>query len=148
MQKLATESGTGVLVFNEKGEVLVLTASEWKARPDRSLKPDLPGGAVDPGETERDGVKRELFEEAGISVDLGQFTLAYTKTIFFEPKNTSVSRFLYFAFLDYTPEVTLSWEHCAYEWVSPRVLIEKFENRPFYKEAIDYCFTVGLITSA
>lgn len=145
MQKTISESGTGVLVFNEKHEVLVLTVSEWKARPDRSLKPDLPGGAVEPGETERDGVKRELFEEAGIDINPEQLQLVYTKTEFFAPKNTSVSRFLYFAFLDYTPEVTISWEHAASEWVPLEALAEKFEHRPFYKEALEYCFSNHLL---
>ena len=145
MSKVTIESGTGVLVFNEKNEVLVLTSSEWKERPDRSLMPDLPGGAVELGETEVVGIKRELFEEAGIDLGVEQFQLAYTKTMFYEPKNESISKFLYLAFLNHTPEVTISWEHSAYEWVPLKDVAEKLDHRPFYKEALDYCFSNGLL---
>lgn len=56
--------GVGGVVFNERGELLVV--SEWYRR-DRS-KPyyKLPGGALLPGEHLIAGVKREVLEETGI----------------------------------------------------------------------------------
>ncbi len=59
--------GVGGVVFNERGELLVV--SEWYRR-DRS-KPyyKLPGGALLPGEHLIHGVKREVLEETGIHAD-------------------------------------------------------------------------------
>ena len=148
MSETITESGVGVLLINEKNEALVLTISEYKACPERSFKPDLPGGIVDPGETPLDAVKRELFEEAAINMPLDAFQLAYTKTIFVKAENKSVSKFLYIAFLDTTPDVTVSWEHASFDWVALKGITEKVEFRPFYKEAIDYAFTVGLLAAS
>lgn len=139
------ESVSKVLVINEKNEALILTVGEYKARPDKSFKPDLPGGLVDPGETELIAVKRELEEEAGVVLPAEVFTLAYAKTEQFAPESKSVTKFLYIAKLDSTPEVQISWEHSEYEWVSMDTLKNTIELRPFYREAVDYCFKIGLL---
>lgn len=139
------ESVVKVLVINDKNEVLILTVGEYKGRPDKSFKPDLPGGLVDPGESELDAVIRELREESGISVDSDLIKLLYTKTEFFELENKSVSKLLYLLKFTSTPEVTTSWEHSKYEWVSLEDLKENIELRPFYKEAVLYCFSNNLI---
>lgn len=54
--------GCGVLIENEKGQVLLQKRSdtgEWC----------VPGGALEPGETYKQAAKRELSEEVGIMVD-------------------------------------------------------------------------------
>lgn len=144
MNETIQESVAKVLLVNERQEVLVLTVGEYKARPDKSYKPDLPGGLVDPGETELIAVKRELFEEAGITIGLSEFQLAYARTQFYPAENKSVSKFLYLVFIQDTPEVTLSWEHADYAWV-PIDELTSIEFRPFYEEAVNYCFTAGLL---
>ena len=143
--KTLTDSVAKVLLINENQEALILTVGEYKQRPDKSFKPDLPGGRVDPGESELMAVKRELLEETGIDLTLDTFQLAYAKTELFAPENKSVSKFLYLAYANETPAVTISWEHSSYEWVPLEGITEKVEFRPFYKEAIDYSLAVGLL---
>ena len=145
MSKPTLEAVSKVLVVNQHNELLVLTIGEYKHRPDRSFKPDLPGGMVDPGETERNAVVRELREETGVVLSPERFDLVYAKTEFFSKENKSVSKFLYLVFLTETPEVLLSWEHAAYRWVPLSDLTSSVAFRPFYDEAIQYCFSTGLL---
>ncbi|SFB70613.1 NUDIX hydrolase [Butyrivibrio sp. YAB3001] len=54
--------GCGVLIENEKGQVLLQRRSDtgqWC----------VPGGALEPGETYIEAAKREIYEEVGIKVD-------------------------------------------------------------------------------
>ena len=145
MTKPKIESVSKSLVINDKNEVLILTIGEYKGHPEKSFKPDLPGGMVDPGETELVAGVRELQEETGIVASPDLFTLAYTKTQFFEQKNKSISRFLYIVYVPDTPEVTISWEHADYTWVSLDTLMTSVELPPFFQEAVEYCFANNLI---
>jgi len=146
MTKPKLESVAKVLVVNDSNEVLILTIGEYKAHPEKSFTPDLPGGLVDPGESELIAVRRELQEEAGIVLDENAFTLAYAQTEYFEEKHKSVSKFLYVARVEGRPEVTISWEHASYEWAPiEKVLDGSIVMRPFYKEAIEYSVSVGLL---
>lgn len=142
--EIINESVAKALVINQKHQALILTVGNYRARPDKSFKPDLPGGLVSDSETELTAVVRELQEETSIIADPSAFTLAFAKTEFFDKESKSVTKFLYILQLNDTPEVTLSWEHVEYEWMSID-LLPAIELRPFYKEAIDYCFAHTLI---
>lgn len=145
MSKPLLGSVAKVLVINEAHQALILTVGEYKGRPDKSFKPDLPGGLVDHGESELQAVVRELSEETGIVAEPAAFTLAYTKTEFFDTEHKSVTKALYLLELASIPDVTLSWEHASFEWVPLNVLMDAIELRPFYHEAIEYCFAHELI---
>ena len=145
MTNPVSETVAKVLVFNEKSEVLILTLGEHKERPEKSFKPDLPGGLVDPGETELAAVARELQEETGITAALPSFRLAYARTEFLFYVCTSVTKFLYLLALDASPALTLSWEHSGYKWVALADLMAAIDLRSFYKEAIEYCFAHKLL---
>lgn len=145
MTKPALESVAKVLAVNEKKEALILTVGEYKERPDKSFKPDLPGGLVDPGENELMAVTRELKEETGIIANPELFKLVYAETNFYAEEGKSVSKFLYLLFLTETPEVNISWEHSEFNWISLSNLMSSVEFRPFYKQAIDYCFSHRLL---
>ena len=133
------------VVINEKNEVLILTIGDYPEHPEKSFTPDLPGGLVDPGETELVAARREMQEEAGITLPEEAFTLLYARTRFIAPKHESVTQFLYIVRLETTPEVTISWEHSAYEWVPLEKLRNDIVLRPFYREAVDYGFETGLL---
>jgi len=133
------------LIVNERNEVLILTAGEYKARPDKSFKPDLPGGLVDPGESEIQAVVREIGEETGIAVGSDYAKLVYAHTELSPDKSLSVTKCLYLIFLDDTPDVTLSWEHVSYEWVPISKIGKEVKLRGFYAEAADYCLEIGLL---
>jgi mutator protein MutT len=59
--KLVIAAGVDAIVRDEQGRILITRRSddgEW----------DLPGGAVEPGETPSEGVRREVREETGLDV--------------------------------------------------------------------------------
>jgi 8-oxo-dGTP diphosphatase len=139
------ETVAKLFLLNEKDEALMLRTGEYREHPEKAHKPDLPGGLVDPNESERDAVVRELYEEAGIVIDPSLVTIGYAETAFYAEESKSVSKLLYVARLDYTPEVTVSWEHEEYEWQPANLFLEKYELRPFYKNAVAYLINNQLI---
>lgn len=138
------ESVAKALLINNMDEALILTIGEHKEQPDRSFKPDLPGGRVDPGENEHQAVVREISEETGISVVATQLVMAYSRTQFIIEESKSVTKHLFIANLIDKPHVRLSWEHSAYEWVKLESLQDQV-LRSFYDEAIEYCFSNGIL---
>lgn len=140
------ESVAKALIINSDNNVLILTLGEHKQRPEKSFKPDLPGGMVDPGESDRDGVIREVAEETSIVVDLNSAIPIYSKTEFYNNENKSVTKHLFIIQLDTNPEVQLSWEHSDYKWI-PLDELQNFELRSFYDEAIKYCFSNNIFTA-
>ena len=124
---------TKVLVRNKEGKYLVLRCSEWPDRPDRSLKPDLPGGEVDSGEDYERAAMREVKEEAGIDVsDLSPVYLnSYVNEV-----GISVNRIIFLAEANIS-EVILSWEHVEYWWSALDDLIA-LDWHDSYKKSFKY----------
>lgn len=138
------ESVAKALVINNKNEVLILTLGEHKQQPNKSYTPDLPGGSVDLGESDRDGMVREVLEETGIKVAIDSATPVYSKTEFYDSQNKSISKHLFVVRLDSTPEVVLSWEHTSYEWI-PLDDLHSIDLRSFYGEAVQYCLSRNIV---
>ena len=60
------EVAVGAVVRHE-GQLLLIR----RAKPPQAGRWSLPGGRVEPGERLRDAVAREVFEETGLTVDVG-----------------------------------------------------------------------------
>ncbi len=143
-QKTEIESIAKILIVNTQNKALVLTLGKHLQQPEKSYLPDLPGGIVDAGESEREAVIREVNEECGITLDPTGIRLAYSETAYYEKENKSVTKLLYIAYVDETPAVTLSWEHSDYRWVELDKL-QEVDMRPFFNKAIQYTIENNLI---
>lgn len=80
---------------------------------------DIPGGIVEAGETPREGVIREVFEEIGVTItDVEEI---YTGTAF---SLHGTQKSLFVAHINTQPEITLSWEHKSYEWMTKAAFLQ------------------------
>lgn len=140
----SAESVAKILIVDSDKYALILTVGEHRARPEKSFTPDLPGGMVEEGESEKEGAIRETLEEAGIILDPKDVYLVYANTEFYSREHKSTSKLLYTCRLDERPKVTFSWEHNEYEWV-PLNKISVIQFRSFYKNAIEYAITHELL---
>lgn len=126
------------------GAYLLLRSSKWEERPDRSQKPDLAGGMVEPGESIVDGAVRELQEEAGLSVQPEQLELVYAETFRSSKDGASINRSIFFAEVEGEPSVTISWEHEDYWWASASEL-RSLDIREPYPKIFAYLADIGLL---
>lgn len=63
--------GVGIYIFNEDGTKILLTQRGPGARHER-YRWEGPGGALEPGETYEQAAHREIMEELGIHIELGE----------------------------------------------------------------------------
>lgn len=143
-QQATVESIAKVLIIDNQKRGLVLTLGKHLKYPEKSFLPDLPGGIVDPGESEQLAAIREAQEECGIGLDTKNVQLAYAETAFYEKENKSITKLLHIAPVEDAPEIILSWEHSDYKWV-PIDELHTVELRPFFKQAIEYSITNQVI---
>jgi len=107
------EPTVGGVVYNPRGEVLLLRSS--KAR-DRYV---IPGGHIELGEDMEEALRREVREETGLEVfDIR--LVAIQQFVF----SDALSRRSHFIFIDYScrtdqTEVSLNEEHQEYLWARP-----------------------------
>lgn len=90
-----------------------------------SNDPDLPGGTVESGESVLAAVIREADEEAGLSIDQEAVKKLYEGT---EYSVHNMNYFLYVAKLTKRPEVTISWEHSTFDWLTRDQFLNKAKN--------------------
>ncbi len=119
------------------GKYLILRESMWPERPDRSQKPDLPGGMVESGETIYEAAIREAQEEAGIAIDEDSLLPAYTYSFFRPDKLDYGCWMLFLVELEQKPEIKLSWEHEAYMWLNAEEVLA-LEIRDPYPEVFKF----------
>lgn len=107
--------GVKALIKNREGEYLFLRRTTKLATDSNDTSWDIPGGRINPEESTLDGLKREIKEETGHTISSIPRLIA-AQDIFVEPKNMHVVRLTYIIEED-VPEVQLSSEHDAHQWV-------------------------------
>jgi len=115
----------GALIFNSRGEVLMIRTHKW------SNLWGIPGGKVKGGESSLDALRRELKEETNLDVDEVKFAVVqdciHSKEFY---------RDAHFVLLNYTCrceepyEVRLNEEANDYRWVAPGVALQMDLNTP------------------
>ncbi len=100
------------IIFREDGKFL--TMRRTATAPSRPLHWDLPGGDLEFGEDTREGIIREIREEAGLEIkDL----MVMDAISGFNDKKEFWATICYTA-KPTTPDVTLSFEHDDFRWVT------------------------------
>lgn len=87
--------------------------------------PDLPGGTIEEDESSIEAMIREVHEEAGIVLDEQTVTELYSGTDY-SRHGTHYSLFI--ATTPLRPEVVMSWEHSAYEWLDREDFLLRAKN--------------------
>lgn len=83
----------------------------------------VPAGKLEINELPEEGVRRELFEETGISLDVNAQVSSLGQLYVRKPDID----YIYHAFriqLTHTPQIILSEEHITYKWLTPHEVEE------------------------
>ena len=126
------------ILLNPEGKMLLLRRSNTDTR--RPNQWDFPGGVLDPGETLEQGTLREIVEEAGIVAKNPKLFFSKTELARWSrdgiDHSSNVVR-IYYSVKTESTEVTLSYEHSEFAWVSLEEAIVMLEY-PRHKEVIQY----------
>lgn len=125
------------------GKYLVLTSSKWPERPERSQKPDIPGGMLEAGETHEQGCIREVYEETGLDISRTPLNLVYADS-FVARDGLGVNRLLYLIEVGHDAGVTISWEHESFSWVTAQDLLSLDIREP-YPKIFEYLTSIGVL---
>lgn len=109
----STHLAQKAVLIREDGNILALRRSHTD--PTRPLTWDLPGGEVEFGEDLMASIRREIREEVGFDVS----DLVLLDIIgWVNPRKEYWVGVGYFAKVPMEVAVTLSFEHCEFEWIS------------------------------
>ncbi len=121
----------GALIFNPKGEILLVRSHKWKG------KLVVPGGKVKLGERLEEALKREIKEETGLDIHSIEF-LCFQEFIF-GPEFWERRHFLFFDFVCKTDsyDVKLNEEAEGFVWLKPEEALIKEDVEPYTKRMIE-----------
>lgn len=90
-RQIFPEPTVGALIVNEEGKILLAKSHKWFD------KYTLPGGHIEVGETMEEALKREVREEVGLDVEVGEFLLM--QEAIFAKEFWKKRHFIFFDFL-------------------------------------------------
>ena len=115
---------TKALITNNQNQVLIIRESKDPERFQQG-KYGLPGGRLDFNEHPYDGLKREVKEETGLEINIGNLLDFHTWSPIVQDKHMHIVA-LFFHCLPLSEEVKLSHEHDHFAWLSK----EEFTKYP------------------
>ncbi len=114
------QTAAKAVVINDKGQLLILRETDaHKERANNGLY-QSPGGRIESGETYQEALRREVFEETGLTdIEVGRpfFVADWRPTIAGVP--TQIFG-IFSVCHTHTNDIKLSDEHDAYLWIDPR----------------------------
>ena len=111
-----------LVIIDDQNNYLLMYRSE---HPRFGIDPDLPGGTLEEREIPIEAMLREVIEEAGVTIDKSVVKHAYSGSDY---SNHGTHYSLFITRLYERPEVTISWEHSSFEWLSRKDFLEKAKN--------------------
>lgn len=110
-----------VVVDNQDKYLMMYRSNHPVFGPD----PDLPGGTLEDGEEPLQTMLREVLEEASLVVEPTSVELVYAGTEY-SVHGTHYS--LFKANVNTRPNIIMSWEHSAYEWLEHADFLAKAKS--------------------
>lgn len=103
-------------LIERDGKILLLRESDAYADGVQTGRFDVPGGRNNPNETKRDGLRREVMEECGLTVQDADLFFVDDVTVKKENEEWIIRRHYYACHIP-AGDVVLSTDHDAFEWV-------------------------------
>lgn len=125
------KAAKALILSNDKYLLLLRTAgenihpSEW----------DFPGGGIEPGETEKEALVREVREETGIDISPYE-AVPIKRWEEISKKGVKISGVDFFCSLDSCPDIILSVEHVEARWFSEEEIFNGEEFAEWIKESV------------
>lgn len=126
--------GQKALILNPDGQVLIIKRDKSNTKAELW---DFPGGRIEWGESLREGLVREVKEEANLDISVISTPLAIT-TFFREiDRNNQIIRLIYLCKTK-SSAVLLSDEHSSFKWINPKeypsyTFLDKDYDKSFIK---------------
>jgi 8-oxo-dGTP pyrophosphatase MutT (NUDIX family) len=117
-QQIIQRIATKALIVNKEGQVLILREASTYEEGTNVGKYHFPGGRLNPGEPFLNGLKREVDEETGLEIEIGQpLYIGEWWPVIKGVPNQIVA--IFFVCKAKTESVRLSDEHDDFQWINP-----------------------------
>ncbi|MEX0672861.1 MAG: NUDIX hydrolase, partial [Candidatus Paceibacterota bacterium] len=109
---------TRAFIVNEEGKVLIIREASEYSGGTQVGKYDLPGGKIKPGESAVEATKREVKEEVGLDVEIGQ--PFFVSEWYPEIKGETIQIVgIFFKCTPASSVIILSVDHDDFQWIDP-----------------------------
>lgn len=138
VQRIATKA----VIVNEQRQILILREATTYEEGTNVGRYQLPGGRLDLGESYTDGLKREIGEETGLTIEIGKpIYVGEWRPIIKGVQNHIIA--IYFECKPLDRQVRLSDEHDDFKWVMPSEITQFDIIPPDDKVCLEYAASLN-----